>query len=173
MPRINPVQPPFGDVAEQLEAMMPPELWGRLSAELTDAQLLDVLMLCGWYHAISFTANGAKVKLEEGAPRFADVLWVRPRRRLDTLTTDSSLPSIREPLDFGTCVRQGRRSTYPSVPLTRIRCPSRMRWVACSTPTTAGKPYSRAITAPWVMRPPTSVTRPAMATNRGDQLGSV
>src|SRR3989442_1009792 len=62
---------------------------------------------------------------------------------------------------------------YPSVPFTRIRCPSRISRVACSTPTTAGKPYSRAITAPWVIRPPTSVTRPVIATNRGDQLGSV
>ena len=30
-----------------------------------------------------------------------------------------------------------------------------------------------AITAPWVIRPPTSVTRPVIATNRGVQLGSV
>jgi hypothetical protein len=45
--------------------------------------------------------------------------------------------------------------------------------VAFSTPTTAGKPYSRAITAPWVIRPPTSVTSPVIATNRGVQLGSV
>jgi hypothetical protein len=45
--------------------------------------------------------------------------------------------------------------------------------VACSTPTTAGKPYSGAITAPWVIRPPTSVTSPVIARNRGDQLGSV
>src|SRR3989441_4115610 len=66
-----------------------------------------------------------------------------------------------------------RISTYPSVPFTRIRCPSRISRVACSTPTTAGKPYSRAITAPWVIRPPTSVTRPLIATNRGVQLGSV
>jgi hypothetical protein len=29
-------------------------------------------MLCGWYHAISFTANGARVAREDGAPRFAD-----------------------------------------------------------------------------------------------------
>jgi hypothetical protein len=57
---------------------------------------------------------------------------------------------------FGTCSERGRPvsygygriSTYPSVPFTRIRCPSRIRRVAFSTPTTAGKPYSRAITAP-------------------------
>ena len=68
---------------------------------------------------------------------------------------------------------QGRSSTYPFVPWTRIRCPSRISRVACSTPTTAGRPYSRAITAPWVIRPPTSVTRPLIATNRGVKLGSV
>ncbi len=45
---------------------------------------------------------------------------------------------------------------YPSVSCTRIRCPSRISRVARSTPTTAGRPYSRAITAPWVTRPPTS-----------------
>jgi hypothetical protein len=62
---------------------------------------------------------------------------------------------------------------YPSDPCTRIRCPSRISRVASSTPTTAGKPYSRAITAPWVIRPPTSVTRPLIATKTGVQLGSV
>ena len=66
-----------------------------------------------------------------------------------------------------------RISTYPFVPSTRIRCRSRMRRVAPSTPTTAGRPYSRATTAPWVIRPPTSVIRPAIVTNNGDQLGSV
>jgi hypothetical protein len=52
------------------------------------------------------------------------------------------------------------------------RCPFPISPVACSTPTTAGK-SSRAITAPWVIRPPTAVTRPVIVTNRGDQLGSV
>ena len=37
---------------------------------------------------------------------------------------------------------------------------------------TAGKPYSRAITAPWVIRPPTSVTSPVIATKSGVQLES-
>src|SRR5687768_7267272 len=63
-------------------------------------------------------------------------------------------------------ISQGRISTYPSVPCTRIRCPSAISRVASSTPTTAGRPYSRAITAPCVISPPTSVTRPATATER-------
>lgn len=48
-------------------------LWTRLAALFADDQLLDLLMLCGWYHAISFAANGVGLDLEEGAPRFADV----------------------------------------------------------------------------------------------------
>lgn len=58
------------------------------------------------------------------------------------------------------CKAPYRISIYPPVPFTRILCPSLISLVAFSTPTTAGKPYSRAITAPWVIRPPTSVTRP-------------
>ena len=61
----------------------------------------------------------------------------------------------------------------PWVPSTRICCRSWISCVACSTPTTAGRPYSRAITAPRVISPPTSVTRPVIATNKGDQVGSV
>jgi alkylhydroperoxidase family enzyme len=49
-------------------------LWARLSARLRDEQLLDLLMLAGWYHAICFTANGAGIAREDGAPRFADLL---------------------------------------------------------------------------------------------------
>jgi alkylhydroperoxidase family enzyme len=49
-------------------------LWQRLSAIFGDQELLDLLLLCGWYHAISFAANGARVAREDGAPRFADVL---------------------------------------------------------------------------------------------------
>jgi hypothetical protein len=48
-------------------------LWAELAAELSDAEILDVLLLCGWYHAISFAARAARVDLEPGAPRFADV----------------------------------------------------------------------------------------------------
>ncbi len=48
-------------------------LWARLTAVLVDDELLDLLMLCGWYHAISFAANGAELDLEDGAPRFADL----------------------------------------------------------------------------------------------------
>jgi alkylhydroperoxidase family enzyme len=46
------------------------DLWSRLAAEFSDDQLLDLLMLCGWYHAISFAANAARLPGEETAPRF-------------------------------------------------------------------------------------------------------
>jgi len=62
-------------VADSLHdtARIDDELWGRLSFELTEPEILDVLMLCGWYHAISYAANGMGLVLEEGAPRFVDV----------------------------------------------------------------------------------------------------
>lgn len=47
-------------------------LWDRMGRILSEEQALDVLLLSGWYHAISYAANGSRVALEEGAPRFAD-----------------------------------------------------------------------------------------------------
>ena len=45
-------------------------LWELLSVEFDEAELLDILLLCGWYHAISFAANAAGVPLEPDAPTF-------------------------------------------------------------------------------------------------------
>jgi alkylhydroperoxidase family enzyme len=50
-----------------------PDLWHRLDQVFSPEQLLDLPMLAGWYHAISFTANAARVGREDGAPRFADM----------------------------------------------------------------------------------------------------
>lgn len=47
-------------------------LWADLADELTDAELLDVIFLCGWYHAISYAARVTRVDLEPAAPRFTD-----------------------------------------------------------------------------------------------------
>jgi alkylhydroperoxidase family enzyme len=47
--------------------------WNALASTLTCEQFLDLLMLAGWYHAISFTANAARVPLEDGAPRFDEL----------------------------------------------------------------------------------------------------
>jgi alkylhydroperoxidase family enzyme len=48
------------------------ELWRTAARVLSEPELLDLLLLCGWYHAISFTARAARVDPEPGAPRFAD-----------------------------------------------------------------------------------------------------
>lgn len=48
------------------------DLWAEMSAVFADHQLLDVMLLCGWYHAVCFAANAARVTPEPGAPRFAD-----------------------------------------------------------------------------------------------------
>ncbi len=50
------------------------ELARRLQQHFSDEQVLDLLLLAGWYHAISYAANGVQVELEPGAPRFSDVL---------------------------------------------------------------------------------------------------
>ncbi len=49
------------------------DLWARLTDHFDDRQILDLLMLCGWYHAISYVATVARVELEPGAPRFSEV----------------------------------------------------------------------------------------------------
>lgn len=49
-------------------------LWARLASVFDDLQLLDLLLLCGWYHAVSFAARAARLPHEPGAPDFADFL---------------------------------------------------------------------------------------------------
>ena len=46
--------------------------WSELASTLTAEQILDLLMLAGWYHAISYAANAARIPLEDGVPRFAE-----------------------------------------------------------------------------------------------------
>jgi hypothetical protein len=48
------------------------ELWQTAAGVLGEPELLDLLLLCGWYHAISFAARAARIEREPGAPRFAD-----------------------------------------------------------------------------------------------------
>jgi alkylhydroperoxidase family enzyme len=54
------------------------DVWARLSEHLSVAQLLDLTMLAGWYHAIAFTARAAGVPLEEWAPRFGEYATPAP-----------------------------------------------------------------------------------------------
>ena len=79
------------------------ELWSRLRAGLDEAQLLDLLLLTGWYHAISFVARGAGVPLEPGAPRFVD--------HLPGGAADASGPPAQA---TGRATRRDRASGLPS-----------------------------------------------------------
>ena len=45
-------------------------VWGQLEQRWSPEQLLDLVLLTGWYHAICFIANAAEVELEEWAVRF-------------------------------------------------------------------------------------------------------
>ncbi len=45
-------------------------LWEELRREWSDQQLLELLLVAGWYHAISYLANGARVTCEDWAARF-------------------------------------------------------------------------------------------------------
>lgn len=47
-------------------------LWQRLGAHFSAEQLIECLLLVGFYHAVSFVVNGLKVAREEYAPRFAE-----------------------------------------------------------------------------------------------------
>jgi alkylhydroperoxidase family enzyme len=48
------------------------ETWTVLTSFLSDEQVLDLLLLAGWYHAISYAARATRIPLEDGAPRFVD-----------------------------------------------------------------------------------------------------
>ena len=45
-------------------------LWTELAAHFTPPQLLEILVLAGWYHVIAFVANGVGVQRETWAERF-------------------------------------------------------------------------------------------------------
>ena len=53
------------------DADIPDDLWAALATQFSEPNLLDLLLLCGWYHAISFVARASRVPLEVGAPTFA------------------------------------------------------------------------------------------------------
>jgi alkylhydroperoxidase family enzyme len=47
-------------------------LWRQLADRWSAAQLVELLMLAGWYRAISYVCNAAQVPLEAWGQRFAD-----------------------------------------------------------------------------------------------------
>jgi 4-carboxymuconolactone decarboxylase len=49
------------------------ETWERLRAHWTEAQLLELIVLAGWYRTISYAINALGIELEEWARRFPEV----------------------------------------------------------------------------------------------------
>ena len=49
------------------------DLWDHAAKQFADAELLDVVALTGWYHAVCFTARAFRLPFEPGTPRFAEV----------------------------------------------------------------------------------------------------
>jgi 4-carboxymuconolactone decarboxylase len=49
---------------------IPDELWAKLSARLAEDQLLELVIVAGWYRLISYVINAARVELEPWAERF-------------------------------------------------------------------------------------------------------
>jgi len=45
-------------------------LWAELKTYYTDEQLIELVMLAGLYHAVSYMVNTIKLELEAGAPHF-------------------------------------------------------------------------------------------------------
>lgn len=46
--------------------------FAALAAHFDEALIIELLALAGWYHAISYVANGARTELEDWAPRFPE-----------------------------------------------------------------------------------------------------
>ena len=46
-------------------------LWAQLRGEFDEDQLLDLILLCGWYRAISSVARATRLAPEPWAPTFA------------------------------------------------------------------------------------------------------
>ncbi|WP_296480967.1 carboxymuconolactone decarboxylase family protein [Phenylobacterium sp.] len=46
--------------------------FAALGAHFDEPRIIELLALAGWYHAISYVANGARTELESWAPRFPE-----------------------------------------------------------------------------------------------------
>ena len=52
------------------EATIDDALWAQLRHEYEEAQLIELIVLTGFYHMVSFVTNGLHLPLEDGAARF-------------------------------------------------------------------------------------------------------
>jgi alkylhydroperoxidase family enzyme len=53
-------------------ARLSEEEWAGLRARFSEAEILEALMVCGFYRTVSYLANGLALPLEPGAARFPD-----------------------------------------------------------------------------------------------------
>lgn len=60
-------------------AEVPEALWHRLTGLFSEEQILELLVLTGFYHTVSFVANGLRLRPEAFAARFEDLGQVGPR----------------------------------------------------------------------------------------------
>lgn len=51
-------------------ATLDDEEFAALSAHYDEAQILEIMLLCGFYRTVSYLANGLRLPLEEKAARF-------------------------------------------------------------------------------------------------------
>lgn len=54
----------------QETAALSDEVWEQLVANWSSAQILEMMIIVGWYHLISFVANAVQVEQESWAARF-------------------------------------------------------------------------------------------------------
>ncbi len=59
-------------------AALSDELWAGLSAAWTPEQLLELMCVAGFYHAIAFVTNACGIELEKNGERFPDTAAGRP-----------------------------------------------------------------------------------------------
>jgi alkylhydroperoxidase family enzyme len=52
------------------EAQVSDTLWKELKSEFSDEQMLELIVLTGFYHTVSFVTNALRIPLEEWAARF-------------------------------------------------------------------------------------------------------
>lgn len=45
-------------------------LWAELARDFSSAQIVELLVLAGFYHTVAFATNALRIELEPGAPRF-------------------------------------------------------------------------------------------------------
>jgi len=62
-------------LADQLHATsnVSEDVWEEVSSSFAPEQLIELVMLAGLYHAVSFMANAFGIQREESAPRFPDI----------------------------------------------------------------------------------------------------